>query len=131
MMLQGPLSLPTRNKEPGVALDRRELIRGLLLSAFAASIFFDHPAHPQLRPDDQVAWVCPMHSDYTSPIAGVCPLCGMTLVEARPFDVRDYRLELHSSPLNVRAGEKATLFFKVYRPGSEEPVTSYNWVHTK
>jgi hypothetical protein len=118
-------------------LSRRELIRSLVLSAFAAPAFFGNPARaqepPQTQdaPDEGISWVCPMHSDYTSPVPGKCPLCGMTLVQARPFDVRDYSLEFRTDPPIVRAGQKTTLLLKVFRPGSGDPVNSFEWVHTK
>src|SRR5262245_38867203 len=42
--------------------------------------------------DEEVAYVCPMHGDYTSETEGKCPRCGMMLVKATPFDMRDYHL---------------------------------------
>ena len=38
-------------------------------------------------PEQETAWVCPMHSDYTMDVIGNCPRCGMALVRAAPFDV--------------------------------------------
>ena len=48
---------------------------------------------PAAPTHDETAFVCPMHPDYTLDIAGKCPRCGMALVRAAPFDVRDYRLD--------------------------------------
>ena len=45
-----------------------------------------------------------MHPDYTLDIAGKCPRCGMALVRAAPFDVRDYGLEFTTEPAVVQAG---------------------------
>ena len=33
-------------------------------------------------PDEETAWVCPMHPDYTMDVEGKCPRCGMALVHA-------------------------------------------------
>ena len=41
---------------------------------------------PILDPDEEVAYVCPIHPDYTSEIGGRCPRDGMMLVEANPYD---------------------------------------------
>ena len=59
--------------------------------------------------EDTTAWVCPMHSDYTADVSGTCPRCGMALVHASPFDVRDYDLDFRTVPAVVKAGEKAAL----------------------
>src|SRR3954464_12657049 len=48
--------------------------------------------------DEETAWVCPMHPDYTMDVEGKCPRCGMALVHASPFDVRDYRLDFRTVP---------------------------------
>jgi len=72
--------------------------------------------------EDTTAWVCPMHSDYTADVQGTCPRCGMALVHAAPFDVRDYRLDMRTVPAVVRPGQKASLFFRILRPGTTEVV---------
>ena len=79
--------------------------------------------------DDEVAWVCPMHADVTSDKAGNCVRCGMALVLGKPFDMRDYRLQVETLPALPRAGEKLTLQFKVLDPASDEPVTDFELVH--
>src|SRR5436190_16214822 len=48
------------------------------------------PAATPAPAEETSAWVCPMHSDYTADNQGTCPRCGMALVHAAPFDVRDY-----------------------------------------
>src|SRR5262249_19662035 len=63
--------------------------------------------------EDTTAWVCPMHSDYTSEAQGTCPRCGMALVHAAPFDVRDYGLEFRTTPASVKPGQKASLRFRI------------------
>src|SRR3989442_7419910 len=51
--------------------------------------------------------VCPMHSDFTMDVEGKCPRCGMDLVRAAPFDVRDYRLEFRTVPAEVHAASRS------------------------
>jgi hypothetical protein len=80
---------------------------------------------------DATAFVCPMHPDYTLDIAGTCPRCGMALVRATPFDVRDYALELRTTPALVRAAQKAAWQFDIRHPGTGEPVRSLELVHER
>ena len=80
---------------------------------------------------DVTAFVCPMHPDYTLDIAGTCPRCGMALVRATPFDVRDYSLEFQTNPARVRAGQKATWQFAIRHPGTGKPVPSLEIVHER
>src|SRR5207247_7836212 len=81
--------------------------------------------------EDTKAWVCPMHSDFTAEAAGTCPRCGMALVHASPFDVRDYDLDFRTVPAVVKAGEKATLFFKISHPGSGATIQKFESVHER
>src|SRR4051812_24736767 len=85
-------------------LNRRQLLRALTAGALASSAFFETVARAKDLPDEEIAWVCPMHASYTSTTAGTCPICGMTLVETRPYDTRDYRLEFRSEPAQVQPG---------------------------
>ena len=77
------------------------------------------------------AYVCPMHPDYTLDIEGRCPRCGMPLVRATPFDVRDYGLEFTTSPAVVKPGEKATWQFRVLHPGTGHRITKFETVHER
>ena len=86
---------------------------------------------PVLDPGEEVAYVCPIHSDYTSTRPGSCPRDGMALVEANPYDPRDYDLELETDPPAVRAGEPATLRFRVRHPGTGEPIRDFLTVHDR
>lgn len=86
---------------------------------------------PLLDPGEEVAYVCPVHPDYTSGVPGRCPRDGMALVEANPYDPRDYRLEFVTDPPAVRAGEPATLRFRVFHPGTGEPVRDFVTVHDR
>lgn len=81
--------------------------------------------------DEEIAYVCPMHADYTSETAGSCQICGMALVVATPYDVRDYGLTLTTSPAVVKAGEKTHLRFAIAHPGSGEPVKEFQTVHDR
>ena len=82
-------------------------------------------------PEEETAWVCPMHGDYTMDVAGKCPRCGMDLVHAAPFDVRDYDLDFHTVPTAVKPGQKTTLFFQFRHPGTGEVVKKFEVVHEK
>ena len=79
----------------------------------------------------ETAWVCPMHPDYTMEMAGNCPRCGMALVHATPFDVRDYRLDFRTDPTVVKPGQKASLHFGIFNPGSGELVRTFEKVHER
>jgi len=81
--------------------------------------------------DDTTAWVCPMHSDYTSEAQGTCPRCGMALVHAAPFDVRDYRLDFRTVPAVVRSGQKTSLHFRILHPGTGDVVKKFEVVHER
>ena len=83
----------------------------------------------EAEPD--TAWVCPMHSDYTMDVAGKCPRCGMSLVHAAPFDVRDYKLDFRTIPVAVKPGEKTKMFFRFLHPGTGEVVKSFETVHER
>src|ERR1700676_5080997 len=83
----------------------------LLLAASSSIAFFQGSA-----PEQESAWVCPMHADYTMDIAGKCPRCGMDLVRAAPLDVRDYQLDFRTVPAVVKAGQKTTMRFKIRHP---------------
>src|ERR671912_445262 len=88
------------------------------------------PAAP-VGEEGETAWVCPMHPGFTAPVAGKCEQCGMALVFSTPYDVRDYRLEFQTVPAVVRAGEQATLRFRVFHPGTGELVKSFQPVHDR
>ncbi len=81
--------------------------------------------------DDEIGYVCPMHPDVTSDKPGKCSRCGMALVAGTLFDMRDYRMDFKTVPAVVKAGEKARLFFKVFHPGTGEPIKKFELVHDK
>jgi rRNA maturation protein Nop10 len=82
-------------------------------------------------PEEETAFVCPMHPDYTMDVAGKCPRCGMDLVRAAPFDVRDYRLDFRTVPAVVQPGRKFTMQFKMFHPGTGDQVTKFEVVHER
>jgi hypothetical protein len=86
---------------------------------------------PAASSDDETAYMCPMHPDYTSEQSGTCPRCGMRLVLATPFDMRDERLEFQTIPPLAKAGTPVTLLFNVLRPASNEQVTQFELVHDR
>ncbi len=63
--------------------------RALILAASAMFVSLAADAQPSLGPgaslDDVVAYMCPIHSDYTAEVEGVCPRDGMTLVPSTLF----------------------------------------------
>jgi Heavy metal binding domain len=81
--------------------------------------------------ENDVAWVCPMHPDYTMDIAGKCPRCGMDLVKAAPFDVRDYQLDFRTVPAVVKPGQKTKLLFRIFHPGTGEAIKKFEVVHER
>ncbi len=109
------------------------LIAALLMVAAATGIaFFQSPAPEAAAAlDEETAWVCPMHTDYTMDVPGKCPRCGMDLVRAAPFDVRDYDLDFHTMPAPVKPGEKTILSFKIRHPGSGEVIKKFEVVHER
>lgn len=72
-----------------------------------------------------------MHPSYTSTVAGTCPICGMTLIQARPYDTRNYGLRFRTEPPAVTAGAKVTLLFTFLHPATGEVVKEFEVVHTK
>jgi hypothetical protein len=96
---------------------------GLSRSAFAFA--------ENQTPEQETAWVCPMHADYTMDVAGKCPRCGMDLVRAAPFDVRDYQLDFHTVPAAVKPGQKTKCFFRFRHPSTGEVVKNFEAVHER
>jgi hypothetical protein len=72
-----------------------------------------------------------MHGDYTMDVAGKCPRCGMDLVHAAPFDVRDYQVDFYTVPAVVKPGQKTKLFFRFRHPGTGDVVRKFEVVHEK
>jgi heavy metal-binding protein len=109
---------------------RRLFIGAGAVIALLASLFLNAQEHAA-SDLEATAFVCPMHPDYTLDIAGTCPRCGMALVRATPFDVRDYGFEFTTSPTLVRAGEKAQWRFKVFHPSTGQQIAKFEPVHER
>jgi hypothetical protein len=122
---------------PVAAVSRRQLICTLAAGALTGRALLATPAFAeplgslQDPPDEAVAWVCPMHPSYTSMTAGTCPICGMMLIQTKPYDTRDFGVTFRTEPAAVVAGEKVTLFFKFVQPGTGLVVRDFEIVHTK
>jgi hypothetical protein len=99
--------------------------------ALAAEAWRAAAQAPALSEAGPTAFVCPMHPDYTLEVPGSCPRCGMALVKATPFDVRDYRVDVTTAPALLRAGQPARWTLRVFRPDSDEPVTRFERVHER
>jgi hypothetical protein len=102
-----------------------------LLLASSSIALMQSPLPAAGKEAEETAWVCPMHADYTMDIAGKCPRCGMALVRAAPFDVRDYRLDFRTVPAVVTPGVKATLRFSIFHPGTGERIKKFEVVHER
>jgi hypothetical protein len=81
--------------------------------------------------DETSAYVCPMHPDVTSPIAGNCPRCAMALVRGTPYDMRNYELDLQTVPRVVQAGQDTRLILRIAHPGTGELIKKFEVVHEK
>jgi hypothetical protein len=106
----------------------------LLLASTAVSV--QHAAQApsvamRAADDELIAYVCPMHLDYTAEIPGSCPFCGMDLVRTAPYDVRDYRLEIRTKPAVVKPGVKTTVHLKVTHPSTGATITEFETVHER
>src|SRR5437773_8809244 len=102
-----------------------------LLASSASIAFFQTLPQQGSAPDQETAWVCPMHTDYTMDVAGKCPRCGMDLVRAAPYDVRDYGLDFQTVPRLVRPGRNITMRFTISHPGTGERTKKFEVVHEK
>ncbi len=93
----------------------------LLISARQQSTAADSPAED---------WVCPMHPEYRTGNPGVCPRCGMKLVEHVP-DRIEYPLKLSHSPAVLRPGDAVTLRLEVLNPETGQAANRFEIVHEK
>jgi hypothetical protein len=102
------------------------IVSVLLIAASSSLALIQTPA-----PEEDTAWVCPMHTDFTMDISGKCPRCGMNLVRSAPFDVRDYQLDFRTVPPVVKPGQKTKLLFRIFHPGNGEPIKKFEVVHER
>ena len=113
---------------------RRVHIVSLLVAPFAIALLIHaQQSGPATSASDldASAFVCPMHPDYTLDIEGRCPRCGMPLVRATPFDVRDYDVQFTTTPAVVKPGEKATWRLAVSHPGNGNRIMKFETVHER
>ena len=73
---------PCASRHPSFSRRGIRLVLALML-LFASTSIALVQSTPE-APEEEPAWVCPMHTDYTMDIAGKCPRCGMELVHAAP-----------------------------------------------
>jgi hypothetical protein len=103
----------------------------LLTATLPAALLQNVPQAPASSANEQTAFLCPMHPDYTVDIEGKCPRCGMALIRAAAYDVRDYRLDFRTIPAVVKAGQKANLQFKISHPSFDTVIQKFEVVHDK
>jgi hypothetical protein len=96
-----------------------------------AAVAGQAPVPPARVSQDDQAYMCPMHPDVVADTAGTCPRCRMQLVLGRPYDMRNYRVELRTTPAIVRPGEKTRLEIGVFHPGTGERILAFTEVHQK
>jgi hypothetical protein len=109
---------------------RRPILRLVAFAHAVAAICLAAVLAAQVSQDDQ-AYLCPMHPDVISDTAGTCPRCRMTLILGRPYDMRDYRVEMRTTPALVTAGTKTKIDLDVFHPGTGERVLAFVDVHQK
>jgi len=101
------------------------------VSSLSAALLQTTPQAPNQAANEETAFLCPMHPDYTLDVEGKCPRCGMALVKAAAYDVRDYRLDFRTIPAVVTAGRKATLLFKISHPSFNAVIQKFEVVHDR
>ena len=99
--------------------------------SLSGALIQNAPQAPAKAANEDTAYLCPMHPDYTLDVAGKCPRCGMALVRAAAYDVRDYRLDFRTIPAVVVPGRKAALRFKVSHPSFDATIEKFEIVHDK
>jgi len=122
---------------PPARINRRALISSVTATALAGGAWFASGAGARESgplddpPDVEIAWVCPMHPSFTATAAGTCPICGMVLIQTRPYDTRDFQLLVRTEPKQIRPGAGVKFFFTFLRPDTGEVVKDFEIVHTK
>lgn len=112
----------------------------LLFSAGAAgSLHAQSPARPaaaeRLKALEELAptyeYTCPMHAQVRQAQEGTCPKCGMPLSTVKPSFRGEYKLELASSPVAPKPGEKVRLSFVISHPQTGARVKDFVVNHEK
>lgn len=81
--------------------------------------------------DAEIGYICPMHPEETSDAPGRCPRCGMALVQAPLFEMRDYDLHMRVEPPLPKPGDTVTLTFNVFDPATTQAVRTFELVHDR
>ena len=76
-------------------------------------------------------YVCPMHADVQSDKPGNCSRCGMTLIESRGDDFREFPIAVETMPKPAVAGADMRLRLSVFDPTSGQLVRDFERVHEK
>jgi hypothetical protein len=104
----------------------------MTMVAAAVSAQGANPSQPGVSvSQDDEAYLCPMHPDVISEAPGTCPRCRMNLVLGKPYDMRDYRLDVRTMPALARANEKTSVELAVSHPASGERVKFFTPVHER
>jgi hypothetical protein len=72
-----------------------------------------------------------MHPDYTLDIAGRCPRCGMALGARRAFRRARLRTRAHDGAGRGAGRHRARWRFRVFHPGTGEPIVKFETVHER
>ena len=103
----------------------------LLVSSLSAALLQTAPQAPPRSANEESAFMCPMHPDFTVDVAGKCPRCGMVLLRAAAYDVRDYRLEFRTVPSVVVAGRRTSLRFRISHPVFDATIQKFEVIHDR
>lgn len=76
-------------------------------------------------------YYCPMHPDVTAAAPDKCMRCGMSLVAGDPYDLREYLLDVESTPRAPRPGQPFRLRFTVRHPSTRAVIDKFATVHEK
>ncbi|MDQ3069634.1 MAG: hypothetical protein M3R55_07895 [Acidobacteriota bacterium] len=100
----------------------------------AAYIIGDPAAVPrreaaEVPPDGPDRFWCPMHPDVRSAAPGICPRCGMTLIEIPPLSLDAFALDIVSSAVTMSGQTRLRL--RVTRGSARVPVTRFQTLHER
>lgn len=86
---------------------------------------------PASAAQQAAVFVCPMHPDVQSAVAGACPQCGMALVRTAAPAAPAYDVEIQTTPAAAIAGRPFHVRLTVREPKTKAPVTQFVEVHEK
>lgn len=76
-------------------------------------------------------YMCVMHPEIRSAVAGKCPKCEMTLVPVNPDVAEDFDLRLESLPRTPEVGKNVRLRFAIFNPKTGDMVKQFYLQHEK